>query len=228
LGIEALIHAGRPIAIFQHRRLKELPYSGGYAVTAIAERPDPKLVDAALVLLGALRWEGVAMVEFRLNRTTGEAVLMEVNGRYWGTISLPVSAGVDFPLYHWQLLHGEKPSVPITGSEGKLWRWTSGYLDRLSRLLITARWSSAARRELKQTLLQMPADFNPAVADAIFASSDPVPAAFDLLHGLKYVVGNTLKGLSRRIPSLSTITSRMVSKPENLAASTRTEGIRNR
>ncbi|MGZ6404260.1 MAG: ATP-grasp domain-containing protein, partial [Bdellovibrionota bacterium] len=59
VGIEVLMHHGEPIAIFQHRRLKEVPASGGVAAVAIAEPLEPMLVDQALALLRALEWEGV-------------------------------------------------------------------------------------------------------------------------------------------------------------------------
>src|SRR5208282_1432568 len=106
-----------------------------FSVTAVAEHPDPALVEPSLALLRALQWEGVAMVEFKVRADGSNAVLMEVNGRYWGTISLPVSAGLDFPLYHWQVAHSEQPEIPQTYSADTKWRWTVGYLERLYHLL---------------------------------------------------------------------------------------------
>src|SRR5581483_5707834 len=41
VGVEMLIHQGACLATFQHRRLKEGPASGGVAVMAISEEPDP-------------------------------------------------------------------------------------------------------------------------------------------------------------------------------------------
>ena len=66
VGIEMLMHDGNCLTVFQHRRLKELPYTGGVSVTAVAEHPDPVLVESSLALLRALRWEGIAMVEFKV------------------------------------------------------------------------------------------------------------------------------------------------------------------
>ncbi len=36
VGVEVLMHGGECVAEFQHRRLKELPYTGGVSVTAVA------------------------------------------------------------------------------------------------------------------------------------------------------------------------------------------------
>ena len=80
---------------------------------AISEETDPVLAEASYKLLRALEWEGVAMVEFRRNPVDGKAALMEINGRYWGTTSLPLQAGVEFPVYEWRLAHGEATITAI-------------------------------------------------------------------------------------------------------------------
>ena len=38
------------------------------------------------------------MVEFRIEHGTGEAYLMEVNGRIWGSLQLAIDAGVNLPI----------------------------------------------------------------------------------------------------------------------------------
>jgi len=198
LGIEVLMHQGKCFAVFQHRRLKELPHTGGYAVMAVAETPDPKLVQASVALLRNLEWDGVAMVEFRVNPADGRAVFMEVNGRYWGSISLPVFAGVDFPLYHWQLLHGESVNVPSAYQLGKKWRWTAGYLLRLHWLLVAAMRSAADREALLHDLKDFSADFSSSVRDPLFDSSDPMAAAFEILGTVKYLIKYDMQALFRR------------------------------
>jgi hypothetical protein len=79
----------------------------------VSEALDPRLFDAAARLLGALRWTGVAMVEFKGD---GEAaVLVEINGRVWGALPLAVAAGVDFPaLLVELLLKGPPTDGPTT------------------------------------------------------------------------------------------------------------------
>ncbi|HST12732.1 MAG TPA: ATP-grasp domain-containing protein, partial [Terriglobales bacterium] len=201
VGVEMLLHEGECLATFQHRRLKELPYSGGVAVTAIAEKPDEALAKVSLRLLKELNWNGVAMVEFRVNPIMREAVLLEVNGRYWGTVSLPVSAGIDFPLYHWQLTHGEKPSIPVTYRAGMRWRWTSGYVHRLYRLLAVARRTPEARAELKRTMSQFFSDFSPMVKEAMFDPSDPSAAINEVAQAVKFLSQHAVSVLRHAAPT---------------------------
>ena len=47
-------------------------------------------------MLKALKWQGVAMTEFRL-RSDGKLYFMELNPRFWGTLPLAVASGLDFP-----------------------------------------------------------------------------------------------------------------------------------
>lgn len=206
VGVQMLLYEGQPLATCQHRRLKELPYGGGVAVTAVAERPDAHFVGWTLKLLRKLRWQGIAMVEFRMNPATGEAVFMEVNGRYWGTIGLPVSAGLHLPYYDWQILHGEQPEIPRLDLTGVRWRWTPGYFYRLYLLAVKSRRSADARAELKKTLHQLTSDFSPSVRDALFDSSDPVPAILDLANiGFfiaKHAPKQVFDAIRKRIPSL--------------------------
>ena len=67
----------------------------------------------------ALRYTGVAMVEFKVNAKTGEFVLIEINGRFWGSLPLAVAAGANFPLWLYQMWvenredFSEKPKIGL-------------------------------------------------------------------------------------------------------------------
>ena len=51
----------------------------------------------ALRLLAALDWHGPAMVEFKDPGKGRRPILMEINGRLWGSLPLAVAAGINFP-----------------------------------------------------------------------------------------------------------------------------------
>ena len=95
-GIELLMSDGQPLAAFAHRRLREVPLTGGVSSYRESAAIDSTLYDYALRLLSDIGWTGLAMVEFK--RNSSKAVLMEINGRVWGSIPLAVASGVDFPL----------------------------------------------------------------------------------------------------------------------------------
>ena len=96
LGVELLMDHGRPLAAFQHRRIREVPPTGGASSMRVSVDLDPDLYDHAVRMLGALGWTGLAMVEFRRG-PDGVGNLMEINGRVWGSLPLAVRAGMDFP-----------------------------------------------------------------------------------------------------------------------------------
>jgi len=198
VGIETLAHQGQFLGVFQHRRLMEFPYTGGVAVAAVSEKPNPELVEQAFTLLRALKWEGPAMVEFKVDPKKGSAVFMEVNGRYWGTLSLPVMAGIDFPFYHWQVVHDEVPAVPDSYPVGMKWRWTAAHIGRFHGLLLAARDSDAARRELFDSLLQLPVVFSPLFRDSLFRFTDPMAAILEFTRTLEDVWQYDTRALLRR------------------------------
>jgi len=97
LGVELCMSAGQVACAFQHERIHELPISGGPAVYRRSVPLEPALFEQAVALLRAMEWEGVAMVEFRRDSGHKRNVLMEVNGRFWGSLPLAVAAGANFP-----------------------------------------------------------------------------------------------------------------------------------
>ncbi|HJU44102.1 MAG TPA: ATP-grasp domain-containing protein [Vicinamibacterales bacterium] len=130
-GVFVLCDRGRLCEAFAHRRLREKPPSGGVSVLCESIALDHRLVDHAMRLLAPLGWHGLAMVEFKQDRDTGRAYLMEVNGRFWGSLQLAIDAGIDFPYLCCQLALRE-PLPPRRGYEvGVKSRWLLGDLDHL-------------------------------------------------------------------------------------------------
>ncbi len=96
VGYFALAKNGKILAEFYHRRLRELPPTGGVSVLRESIEPDETMQRAGRALLGKLDWTGPAMVEFKRD-AGGAAKIMEINGRFWGSLQLAIDAGVDFP-----------------------------------------------------------------------------------------------------------------------------------
>ncbi len=98
LGQMLHMHDGRATLTFQHRRLREWPPTGG--VSSFCEAVRPSLHSAQMEkseeLLRAIGWQGPAMVEYRYDRSSGRYRLMEINGRFWGSIPLAYHCDAHF------------------------------------------------------------------------------------------------------------------------------------
>lgn len=112
-GVSVLAREGEALAVFAHKRLREENPLGARSSFCESIAPPDPMKDYALRLIKALRWTGPAMVEFKWDPAAGEPVLMEINGRYWGSLPLALAAGVDFPLLHYRMLAGG-PVSPVS------------------------------------------------------------------------------------------------------------------
>jgi predicted ATP-grasp superfamily ATP-dependent carboligase len=105
LGQFILMKDGQPHYTFQHLRVHEWPPEGGFSSMCESLPPElhRELMDKSVALLRELDWEGVAMVEYRHDPRTGESALMEINGRFWGSLPLAYHAGASFPTLCYRL-----------------------------------------------------------------------------------------------------------------------------
>jgi predicted ATP-grasp superfamily ATP-dependent carboligase len=131
-GLFGLMNHGEPIALFAHRRLRERPPSGGVSVLRESIELPKLMTEYALRLLQQVRWHGVAMVEFKVDQASAVPMLMEVNGRFWGSLQLASDAGMNFPYLLYQMAMGRPMSIPRDHYKvGVKSRWLLGDLDHL-------------------------------------------------------------------------------------------------
>lgn len=137
-GVFALYNHSKPVVFFGHRRLRERPPWGGVSVLSESIEPNPEAQKMARAILDYAGWHGVAMVEFKVSRE-GVPYLMEVNGRFWGSLQLAIDAGVDFPWLLYQLAIGGDMSQVKPFIAGVKSRWLLGDLVSLWKALISNR-----------------------------------------------------------------------------------------
>jgi predicted ATP-grasp superfamily ATP-dependent carboligase len=154
-------------------------------VHAKAVSLDAELLGRSERLLDAFGWNGVAMIEYKLDAPTGTPYLMEINGRFWGSLQLAIDSGVDFPALLVACALGEEVE-PVTsyrvGTEG---RWWWGEIDHvLTRF----------RRSDRQLSLPPDAPTRGAAArdflnrwgrhqgDAVLRLADPMPFLYESIR----------------------------------------------
>jgi len=173
-GVELLLEDGEPLLAFQHRRLHEVPITGGASALRESVPVDARMLAHATALMRELRWTGLAMVEFLVG--PDGPTLMEINGRIWGSLPLAVKSGADFPL-GLANLHTGRPQVatrpPAVGVRSRNLRleliWIGSVLRRQRRypFLSAPRRSAGLRAALRLV--------NPRDGFDVLSREDPSP-----------------------------------------------------
>jgi len=191
-GVFLLMWDGEIVARFAHRRIREKPPSGGVSVCAESVVADPALVERSTALLRAVGWQGVAMVEYKVDAATGIPYLMEINGRFWGSLQLAIDAGVDFPALLVDRALGGAASgttrVAVTAYRPGLRRgWWWGEVDHLLARLRRSRRALALPAGEPGRLAAVGAFLRSCArgGDAVFRVSDPAPFVLESVQWLR-------------------------------------------
>jgi len=113
---------GEPRALYMQRKVRTWPVDGGRVV--IAETiENPALREAALTLLRALHWHGPVEMEFCIARQSGDAYLLDVNGRFWGGLGLALAAGLDLPSMYCRIALDGDVEPRLRYPVGVRYRW---------------------------------------------------------------------------------------------------------
>lgn len=107
-GVAVLCDHGRIVAQCVHRRVRSLSPSGGASAVRVTVDAPADMLQAAEKLCARLAWHGVAMIEFRVGTADQVPYLVEINGRFWGSLALAQFAGVDFALFYAHLAQGRE------------------------------------------------------------------------------------------------------------------------
>lgn len=188
IGVSLLLDADHQVcASFVHRRLREYPVNGGPS-TLRESFLHEQARDDAVRLLRSLQFVGVAMVEFKIDPRDGQAKLLEVNPRFWGSLALAIHAGVNFPLLLTLMALG-RDFQPVTSYRpGCRCRWLLPG-DILHFLHNPNRW------HMEPNFFQFK---QPNQADDIIDSHDPLPILGTILSLLPFYMKRDFEHVRRR------------------------------
>ncbi len=178
-GVFVLIdEAGELLGLFGHKRLREYPISGGPSTLCKSHR-DEALIERSLRLLREIDFHGVAMVEYKVDRVSGEAMLLEINPRFWGSIGLAIAAGVDFPRLYHQTVAGleTRPVLEYTPDTYGRWLFPGDLLHFLK---------NPNRFGLEPSFFWFRGDN---LAYDILSLDDPLPALGMVVESIRRVLG---------------------------------------
>jgi predicted ATP-grasp superfamily ATP-dependent carboligase len=151
IGLGQMFHMKDDAATlaFQHRRIHEWPPEGGVSTLCATVPLDQHNEQRAKseALLASIGWEGPAMVEYRYDQMTGKYWLMEINGRFWGSLPLARHAGAAFAWETYAQAMGITTEHPEIRERHA--RYTIPETRRLSRVFFGRR--AIADRQFKAT-----------------------------------------------------------------------------
>ena len=182
LGQMLHMHDGKATIRFQHRRIREWPPTGGVSsfCGAIALDLHQEQMERSEKLLQAIGWEGPAMVEYRHDPQTGQYWLMEINGRFWGSLPLAYHCGVHFAweTFRTQVLAADvHPQGPYPLRKA---RYLIPDTKHLVRVVTGREWP--LREKLSTSLAFAAAFFAPSVRYYVGSFRDLGPLLADIRH----------------------------------------------
>jgi predicted ATP-grasp superfamily ATP-dependent carboligase len=104
------------------KRLMTRPLSGGMGIVNVTTKKE-QLLHYAEKIIDRVKWNGVMLMDFKIDDRNGEPKLLEVNPRFWGTTWLTIQAGYNYPYYLVQNTYGVKIDFPADYRVGLYCRW---------------------------------------------------------------------------------------------------------
>lgn len=183
-GLGQMIHMkdGEATLSFQHRRLHEWPPEGGVSTycAALPLGEHAAQMKRSKALLAAMGWNGPAMVEYRHDPRTGKYWLMEVNGRFWGSLPLARHSGAEFA---WEQYRHAVAVADIQPKALKVRRarFMVPETRRLARILFGRKpIANFERRRIATLFAYVAGFFDPRMRYYVFSLTDPMPFFQDM------------------------------------------------
>lgn len=193
VGFGQMLHmAGARASLkFQHRRIHEWPPEGGVSTLCESVPLDRHThqMEKSEGLLKAIGWSGPAMVEYRHDPETGKYWLMEVNGRFWGSLPLAQHCGAEFAWEQYRhMILGETGDAPRNLDQRRA-RFMIPETRRLIRVLFGREPIPNFRRTpLKDLLGYITGFIDPRMRYFVFAADDVRPFFHDLFSVIRKAV----------------------------------------
>ncbi len=134
VGFSCFALDGEVLLPFQWLRVREADPRGSASSSRKSVAIDPDILDFSQRLVAKSGFSGILMVEFKVKQSS-QPVLMEINGRPWGSIQLPILSGINYPKYvvDWYL-EGKRPPSEINYKNNVTCRNIVGELTHLNNL----------------------------------------------------------------------------------------------
>jgi len=185
IGIFLLVKKGDILTYFSHKRIREKPPTGGVSTVCESILPPKTAFEDAKRLVREIGLTGPVMIEFKNDIKDGVPKLMEINYRFWGSLSLSIECGIDFPYLTYLLATNQRVKF-YPYKIGKKLRWILGDLDHVLITLKQRRVSVKHKwKVIKQFILDF---FNQSIYTDVFRLDDLCPFILEFLMYMRSIL----------------------------------------
>jgi len=179
-SVAALYNHGSARAFCCIKVQRAWPRTGGNSCCRESAPLDSRMKGYAERLLEDMDWHGIAEVEFRLDARDGTPRMMEINPRFWGSLSVAIGAGVDFPYLLYKVA-ADGDCTAVSGYKvGVKGRYLEQELLYLTSLLKNSQSNTGSGGNLRM-LANWLRLYEPDLFYDLFELDDPLPFFFDLV-----------------------------------------------
>jgi predicted ATP-grasp superfamily ATP-dependent carboligase len=196
------MYKGEALLSFQHIRKAEWPPEGGTSTVCSSLPPSfhPEWVAQSVALLRHIGWQGAAMVEYRYDKQNDTRALMEINGRFWGSLPLAYHAGAPFAWLTYAVL-GLHEAPEIAEYRAGM---TCRYMTPETRRVLTVVFNPERIKDRTLTISKASVVINyilgffqPSVRYFIFSFNDPMPFVMDMKAAISKGFGMVFTNVRR-------------------------------
>jgi len=161
---------GKVVARIIARRLRQHPMDFGHASTFVETVNCPELEESGTKLLKAIKYYGIAELEYMRDPRDGQFKLLEVNPRIWGWHTISRRAGVNMVYCLFQDLIGNEIE-------------TNGYIAGIKWVRLTTDIATAMKEIYRRNLTfrEYIRSLSGEKEYAVWSSADPLPMIMELL-----------------------------------------------
>lgn len=114
--VGGLFREGEPLGVYAGEKVRQQPPRTGPAIL-IRSLEEPRLIGPALAVFRALRWTGLASMDF-IGHESGRFLFLELNPRPWGSIAAAADAGIELFRPLLDVMYGRAPAPAMCGRAG--------------------------------------------------------------------------------------------------------------
>jgi len=136
-----------------------------------------------------MNWEGIAEIDYIFDEKENIVKLLEVNGRFWASLSLSIYAGLDYPKILFKCYNNEDITDKINRKIGMKTHYLFYELIWLMQILnqkrVDGRTDNLPTRS--EAIKEVIRSFHPKVKDDVFSFRDPFPGLINMVKFFKLV-----------------------------------------